>query len=102
PYNTSELVARVRSNMRARHLEERLHERTEELEALVRIGSELNQALELDELADRILGATLKQIPAGGAILAVINPAREATLTRYSGLESPQPESLLALDSLPA
>ena len=102
PYNTSELVARVRSNMRSRHLEERLHERTEELEALVRIGSELNQALELDELADRILAATLDQIPAGGAILALIDHAQEATLTRYSGLESPQPGKLLAPESLPA
>src|SRR5258708_5126383 len=102
PYNASELVARVRSNMRSRHLEERLHERTEELEALVRIGSEVTQALDLDELADRILAATLEQIPSGGAILALIDHAQEATLTRYSGLESPQPGKLLAPESLPA
>src|SRR5450432_3887182 len=102
PYNTSELVARVRSNMRAHHLEERLQERTQELEALVRIGSELNQELELDELADRILAATLEQIPAGGAILALLNNAQEATLTRFRGLTAFQPSQLLAPDTLPS
>ena len=55
PFNTSELLARAHSNIRSRQLEERLQQRTEELEALIRIGAELNQELELYELFDFLL-----------------------------------------------
>ncbi|HLY25282.1 MAG TPA: response regulator [Aggregatilineales bacterium] len=105
PYNNSELVARVRSNIRARQLEERLQQRTEELESLIRIGGELNQELELEELADAILAATLRQIPADSAVLVVLVPGEQpgiTPLTRYYGLADILPNRILAPGALPA
>lgn len=55
PYDYHELLARANSKMRARQLEDRLQRRSEELEALVRIGGEFNQRLGLDELTELIL-----------------------------------------------
>jgi signal transduction histidine kinase/DNA-binding response OmpR family regulator len=55
PYDYHELLARANSKMRARRLEDRLQRRSEELEALVRIGSEFNLRLGLDELTELIL-----------------------------------------------
>jgi OmpR family response regulator RpaB len=54
PFHPRELLARVQSKMKARHLEEALHRRTQELEALLRAGEELNQHLEMYELLDLI------------------------------------------------
>src|SRR5579859_619207 len=105
PYNNSELVARVRSNIRARQLEERLQKRTEELESLIRIGGELNQELELGELADAILAATIRQIPADSAVLVVLVPGDQENstpLTRYYGLADILPNRILAQGALPA
>jgi signal transduction histidine kinase len=55
PYDYHELLARANSKMRARQLEDRLQRRSEQLEALVRIGSELNLRLGLDELTELVL-----------------------------------------------
>jgi signal transduction histidine kinase/FixJ family two-component response regulator len=55
PYDYHELLARASSKMRARQLEDRLQRRSEELEALVHIGSEFNLRLGLDELTELIL-----------------------------------------------
>jgi signal transduction histidine kinase/FixJ family two-component response regulator len=55
PYNYHELLARAHSKMRARQLEDRLQRRSEELEALVRIGGEFNQRLGLGDLTELIL-----------------------------------------------
>jgi signal transduction histidine kinase/FixJ family two-component response regulator len=55
PYDYHELLARANSKMRARQLEDRLQRRSEELEALVRIGAEFNLRLGLDELTELIL-----------------------------------------------
>ncbi len=64
PYDHFELLARATSKMRARKLEDRLQRRSEELEALVRIGGEFNQRLGLDELADLILIITRDEFKA--------------------------------------
>jgi signal transduction histidine kinase/FixJ family two-component response regulator len=55
PYDYHELIARASSKMRARQLEDRLQRRSEELEALVRIGADLNRRLSLKELTELIL-----------------------------------------------
>jgi two-component system NtrC family sensor kinase len=103
PFNTSELVARVRNKIRAYHLEERLKQRTEELEALVRIGSILNEELALDELADRILDATRERLPSASALLIILNPQRQPSLVRSRGWHSAEPQSdaLSRPDTLP-
>ncbi len=102
PFSTSELVARARSKIRAYHLEERLQQRTQELEALIRIGSELNQALEIDALADRLISAVLEELPASHAVLTVINERGEPLLARWHGWEGDGPpvEQLLTPDTL--
>ncbi len=100
PFSTSELVARARAKIRAHRLEERLRQRTQELEALVRIGSELNQELALDDLPDQILKATLQQIPATCAIIALLNLDRQPTVRRSCG-ETPDDGQFLADNTLP-
>lgn len=55
PFHPQELLARAQSKMKARLLEDALHKRTQELEALLRVTEELNQHIELDELLDFVL-----------------------------------------------
>lgn len=74
PYNYHELLARAQSKMRARQLEDRLQRRSEELEALVRIGGELNQRLGLEELARLILVIAREEFGAAFAELALFDP----------------------------
>lgn len=62
PFAPQELVARAKSKMRARQLEETLQQRTKELEALLRVSSELNQHLEVKELFSLILQLTQDMI----------------------------------------
>src|SRR5690606_38148886 len=77
PYDYHELLARARSKMRARQLEDRLQQRSEELEALVRIGGELNQRLGLEELAERLLEIARQEFNAAFAELVLFDPAGE-------------------------
>src|SRR5712691_9819073 len=100
PFNTSELLARARSNIRSRQLEERLQQRTEELEALIRIGAELNQELELDELADRILDETRRQLPTDCGVLILINDNRKPTLFRSFGIDASSGRRFLSSGTL--
>lgn len=69
PYNYHELLARAHSKMQARRLEERLQRRSEELEALLRIGAEFNQRLGLDELVELVVGTTRQELGADYAEL---------------------------------
>lgn len=45
PFNSSELMARVRAKIKARQLEDTLQRRNEELATLIRIGHQMNRAL---------------------------------------------------------
>jgi len=69
PYNYHELLARAHSKMQARRLEERLQRRTEELEALVRIGAEFNQRLALEDLIELVVGVASAELGADYAEL---------------------------------
>ncbi|MBC7814925.1 MAG: response regulator, partial [Burkholderiales bacterium] len=69
PFDLRELLARAQSKMKARQLEDALHRRTQELEALLRISEELNQYLEVNELLDLILYLMLDLLP--GDIAAI-------------------------------
>ncbi len=105
PFSPDELVARVRSRIRARQLEERLQQRTDELEALVRIGAQLNEALALDDLADRLLTIALAQLPASCAALLLIDADVHPLLYRFRSADndmsaSPQPERLQSPNTL--
>jgi signal transduction histidine kinase/CheY-like chemotaxis protein len=74
PFGVEELLARVERKIRDRQLEERLQQRTLELEALIYIGSQLNDALTIEELADCLLTLVLNQIPSFAASLTLTRP----------------------------
>ncbi|MBN2305664.1 MAG: response regulator [Anaerolineae bacterium] len=80
PYNYHELLARVHSKIRARQLEERLERRSEELEALVRIGGELNQRLGLQELTELIVLIAQQELNASHAALYLFDEDQKPVL----------------------
>ncbi|GAB4527529.1 MAG: hypothetical protein Kow0063_02920 [Anaerolineae bacterium] len=82
PFNPHELLARARSKLRARQLEERLERRNKELEALVRIGREFNQRLELDNLLDLILSVCTTELPAEQALVCLFDQQGRVTAWR--------------------
>ena len=82
PYNYHELLARVASKIRAHHLELRLQRRSEELEALVRIGAELNRRLGLDELTEFILLVARDELNAHYTALYLFDEVRRPVMYR--------------------
>jgi signal transduction histidine kinase len=93
PFNPAELVARLTTKLRAHQLEENLRRRTEELEALVRVGRELNRGLALEDLADRLLTVVGEQFNAGQALLVLFS-AQKRVLERQRGLGKGKPDWL--------
>lgn len=77
PFHPRELLARARTKMRARQLEEALQRRTQDLEALLRVSEELNQHLETDELLSLILYLTLDLLPADLALIYRLDNQRK-------------------------
>lgn len=77
PYNYHELLARAHSKMQARRLEERLQRRSEELEALLRIGAEFNQRLGLNELVELVVGTTRQELGADYAELYLLDDKQQ-------------------------
>lgn len=69
PFDPRELLARAQSKIKARQLEDTLHRRTQELEALLRVGEELNQHLEAGELLDLVLYLALDLLPGDAAAI---------------------------------
>jgi two-component system NtrC family sensor kinase len=63
PFHPQELLARAQSKMKARQLEENLQRRTQELEALLRVGEELSQYLDVHDLLDFILYLVADLLP---------------------------------------
>ncbi len=82
PYDYHELLARVASKVRAHQLEARLQRRSEELEALVRIGAELNRRLGLDELTEFILLVARDELGGDYAELYLFDEERQPVLYR--------------------
>jgi signal transduction histidine kinase/FixJ family two-component response regulator len=81
PFGVDELLARVVRKIHDRRLEERLQRRTQELEALIHLGSQLNETLSTEELADRLTRLTLDQI-AGDVIGLMIQQGKTNTVYR--------------------
>jgi len=97
PYNYHELLARAQSKMRARQLEDRLQRRSEELEALVRIGAELNQRLGLEDLTELILDIATQEFDATYAELVLFDPQGHPILVRDNRHGMLDPDTVLAL-----
>lgn len=69
PFDPRELLARSQSKIRSRQLEEALQKRTQELEALVRVGEELNQLVSIDSLLSMVPYLTLDLLMADVAVI---------------------------------
>ena len=83
PFDPRELVARAESKMKARQLEEKLQRRTQELEALLRIGEELNQSLEVSELLELVLFLSLDLLPGTLAAIYQFDEHEEVIAYRF-------------------
>lgn len=79
PFDPRELVARAESKRKARQLEETLHRRTEDLQALLRVGEELNNTLAITDLLDLVLFLSLDLLPSRLAAIYQLN--EQGTLT---------------------
>jgi two-component system NtrC family sensor kinase len=88
PFNPHELIARVRSKLRARQLEENLERRNQEFEDLVRIGREFNQRLQLDDLLDLILTICTAEMPAEQALLCLFDQRSQIKYWRLLNQDS--------------
>ncbi len=89
PFNSSELIARARSKIRARRLEDTLQRRNAQLAILSRIGAQLVRALALPELAEYLLDALLDHLKGSSAILLLMDDANTPNfwLVRGNGIE---------------
>lgn len=82
PYDYHELIARATSKMRARQLEDRLQRRSEELEALVRIGADLNRRRSLNDLTERILLIVRDELQAPHVALILLDERQHPLVYR--------------------
>ncbi|KAB2905379.1 MAG: response regulator [Anaerolineae bacterium] len=71
PFNYHELLARISAKLRESRLKERLRKRTEDLEALVALGVELNQPLGVRHLAERLLQFLKRSLKANISLLQI-------------------------------
>lgn len=69
PFDPRELVARARSKIKARKLEETLHRRTRELEVLLRVGEALSQHVAVSDLLSLVPYLVLDLLPGTSAAI---------------------------------
>lgn len=82
PFAPQELLARVQSKLKAHQLEEALHRRTQQLEALLRASERLNEQHDVDELLDLILELALQLLPADHALIYELSAGGELVQSR--------------------
>lgn len=69
PVKPRELIARVNSKIEARRLNDALAQRTRDLEAMLRMSSELNKLLELEDLLPLVLYLAMDLIPVRAGVV---------------------------------
>lgn len=69
PFDPGELIARAKSKIRARKLEEALQRRTRELEVLLRVSESLNQHITLRDLLDLVPYLVLDLLPGSASAI---------------------------------
>jgi signal transduction histidine kinase/DNA-binding NarL/FixJ family response regulator len=97
PFVPQELVARARSKIRAHHLEEALHRRTQETESLLRVSELLNQHFAVDDLLSLVLDMTFDLLPGDAAAIYQLN--REGDSINYHVTGVNNPETAAAFDN---
>ncbi len=88
PFDPRELLARAESKMKARRLEESLQRRTQELAALLRVGDELNQSLEINEAMELVLFLTLDLLPGNLAAIYRFDEKEEIAAHRFQTIRT--------------
>lgn len=88
PFDPRELVARAESKMKARQLEENLQRRTQELQALLRVGEELNHSLEINELLELVLFLALDLLPGSLAAIYQFDVNEEVSAYRLQAVQN--------------
>lgn len=81
PFDPRELVARARSKIKARKLEETLQRRTRELEILLRVGEALSQHVAVTELLSLVPYLVLDLLP--GTLAAIYQLDEQLHLAHY-------------------
>jgi signal transduction histidine kinase/CheY-like chemotaxis protein len=69
PIEARELLARARSKIEAYHLRQALQRRTRDMEALLRVASELNHHLQVDDLQHLLLYLLLDLLPGDASVI---------------------------------
>ncbi len=83
PFAPQELLARARSKMRAKQLEETLQQRTNELESLLQVSEELNRHLEIEELLSLILQLSLDLLPGEFALICRLDSTGDLSMYNH-------------------
>jgi signal transduction histidine kinase/CheY-like chemotaxis protein len=96
PFDPRELLARAENKIRSRQLEETLQRRTQELEALLRVGEELNQHLEVNDLLNLIPYLVLDLLP--GDLAAIYQFDESKNLLNYN-IQAKDSQVFFELDS---
>ncbi|MBZ0289381.1 MAG: response regulator, partial [Anaerolineae bacterium] len=89
PFDPRELLARAESKIKARRLEEKLQRRTKDLQALLRVGEELNQSLLVADLLDLVLFLALDLLPGSLAAVFQVSESYEPVAIRYQPENAP-------------
>ena len=74
PFDRRELLARIRTKLRAKESEGRIRRRNQELSVLPEIGKELSARLDMDELMDIILRRSVETLGAMLGQVFILNP----------------------------
>lgn len=103
PFAPQELLARARSKIRARQLEDDLHRRTQQLEALLRVSERFNQHVALSDLLTLIVDLTLELLPGSVALIHLLDDDRQVIDSRTAdrrGGSGPQLDAAFLARSL--
>jgi len=98
PFAPQELLARVQSKIKARQLEEALHRRTQQLEALLRVSEKLNDHQEVGNLLELIPELALQLLP--GEVAAIYHLSESGEIGDWRLLNQTQTEVNLPHDQL--
>ncbi|MFZ4814987.1 MAG: response regulator [Phototrophicaceae bacterium] len=96
PFAPQELIARVHSKLRARQLEVALQQRTQELEALLRVGELLNQQVEVSEIFSLLLLFTQDLLRSGFTMICKMTDQQQIALLASSYPKAPEQSESLA------
>jgi two-component system cell cycle response regulator len=95
PFNTDELVARIRVLLRIQTMSQELLRRNRELQTLNAVASAASRSLSLEEILDGVLTETLESLGAAYGLVHLVDArGGHLSLAAWRGLPGPPPEAL--------